>query len=61
MIQVTKPLRAQLSSLQQDELEVFQLIFNNGFFLSVLDESPYSDLRTAQVVKKLLVEEYVWV
>lgn len=59
MIQVHKPLRPPLSSLAQDELEVLQLIYNNGFFLSVLDESPYSDLRTAQVVRKLLKEEYV--
>ena len=59
MLSVNKPLRPPLGQLSKEELEVFQLAFNNGFFQSVLDESPYSDLQTARVVKKLIEGEYL--
>jgi hypothetical protein len=56
---IPKPLNAQLSALQADELDIFQLAMNLAFFQSVLDASPFPDLRTCQVVKALLEREYL--
>lgn len=60
MLQISKPLNASLSALEKEELEVFQLVFNNGFFQSVLDESPFTDLKTSKAVKKLCDGDYVY-
>ncbi|MCP4498463.1 MAG: DUF4388 domain-containing protein [Deltaproteobacteria bacterium] len=60
MLQVAKPLTAPLAGLNKNELEVFQLVFNNGFFQSVLDESPFTDLLTSQLVKKLVDGEFIY-
>jgi hypothetical protein len=59
MLAVPKPLNAQLSALQPDELETFQLALNLGFFQAVLDKSPFADLRTSQLVKGLIEREYL--
>ncbi len=59
MLTVPKPLNAQLSALQPDELETFQLALNLGFFQAVLDKSPFADLRTSQLVKSLIEREYL--
>lgn len=34
---------------------------NLGFFQAVLDESPYTDLKTATIVQRLLDREYIYV
>lgn len=59
MLAVPKPLNPSLSALQADELDVFQLALNLGFFQSILDKSPFPDLRTCQVVKSLIEREYL--
>ncbi len=59
MLQIPKPLNAQLSALQADELDILQLSLNLGFFQAVLDKSPFPDLRTCQVVKSLMEREYL--
>lgn len=59
MLAIPKPLNAQLSALQPDELDILQLAMNLGFFQSVLDKSPFPDLRTCQVVKNLMEREYL--
>jgi pSer/pThr/pTyr-binding forkhead associated (FHA) protein len=59
MLKVAKPLKPPLSKLQPDELDVLQIALNDGFFQSVLDKSPFNDLKTAQIVKGLLDREYL--
>ena len=59
MLAIPKPLNAQLSALQADELDILQLALNLGFFQAVLDKSPFPDLRTCQVVKSLVEREYL--
>jgi pSer/pThr/pTyr-binding forkhead associated (FHA) protein len=58
MIAVAKPLTSPLTALETEELEVFQLVHNLGFFQSVLDQSPYTDLKTATIVQDLINKEY---
>jgi pSer/pThr/pTyr-binding forkhead associated (FHA) protein len=59
MLTVPRPLQPQMSALQADELDVLQLALNLGFFQAVLDKSPFSDLRTCQIVKTLIEREYL--
>lgn len=61
MLSLSKPLKPSLADLGREELEIIQLVHNLGFFQSVLDSSPYTDLKTAEVVKRLLEQEYVFV
>lgn len=61
MLNVSKPLKPALADLSREELEIFQLVHNLGFFQSVLDSSPYTDLKTAQILKSLLDREYIYV
>lgn len=59
MVSVTRPLEARLAELAHDELEVLQIAFNFGFVQSILDGSPYSDVRTAEILKSLLGRGYL--
>ena len=59
MIALPRPLKPPLSKLSPDELEVFQLAMNEGFFQAILDKSPFTDLKTAQLVKGLIDREYL--
>jgi hypothetical protein len=59
IIGVPKPLNVPLTKLQPEELEIFQLVFNQGFFQAVLDLSPYTDLKTSQLVKFLIDNDYL--
>jgi pSer/pThr/pTyr-binding forkhead associated (FHA) protein len=59
MLTVPRPLQPQLSALQPDELDIFQLALNLGFFQAVLDKSPFADVRTCQIVKSLIEREYM--
>lgn len=59
MLAIPKPLQAPLTKLETDELEMFQLALNQGWFQAVLDMSPYSDLKTARLVKSLLDNGYI--
>ncbi len=56
---VPRPLQPQISKLQPDELDVLQLALNLQFFQTVLDKSPFTDLRTCQIVKSLIEREYL--
>lgn len=60
MLSVPKPLNPALADLGREELEVIQLVHNLGFFQSVLDTSPYTDLKTAEIIQTLLEREYVF-
>lgn len=59
MVSLTRPLEARLAELAHDELEVLQVAINMGFVQSILDGSPYSDVRTAEILKKLLKQGYL--
>ncbi len=56
---VCRPIPGQLRSLHEDELDIFQLVFNVGFFQLVLDRSTSSDLATARTVERLLENGYI--
>lgn len=58
-IKLMKPLEPSLADLDKDELDVLQLTHNLPFFQSVLDESYFSDLKTAKIVRKLIKSGYV--
>lgn len=59
MVSLTRPLVARLAELAHDELEVLQVAINMGFIQSILDGSPYSDVRTAEILNKLLKQGYL--
>ncbi len=59
MIVLPRPLKPPLSKLSPDELELIQLAMNEGFFQSILDKSPFTDLKTAQLMKGLIEREYL--
>jgi hypothetical protein len=59
MLLLPKPLKPSLSKLSPDELDVLQIAINDGFFQAVLDRSPFTDLRTSQIVKSLIDREYL--
>ncbi|MCC7072676.1 MAG: FHA domain-containing protein [Deltaproteobacteria bacterium] len=59
MIVLPRPLKPPLSKLSPDELELIQLAMNEGFFQSILDKSPFTDLKTAQLIKGLMEREYL--
>lgn len=56
---VVTPLAAKLSSLAAEELDVFQLVYNYGSLQAVLDRAAISDLNAANILVKLLKENYV--
>lgn len=56
---VPRPLEPLLSQLSSNELDIFQTAMNAGFFQPVLDQSPYSDLQTAEIVHTLLKRGYL--
>ena len=56
---VPRPLEPLLSQLSSNELDIFQTAMNAGFFQPVLDQSPYSDLQTAEIVRTLLKRGYL--
>ena len=59
MMVLPRPLKPPLSKLSPDELELVQLAINDGFFQAILDKSPFTDLKTAQLVKGLIEREYL--
>jgi hypothetical protein len=61
MLSIAKPLNPPLGELGREELEVFQLVHNLGFFQSVLDGSPYTDLKTSTLVQRLIERDYLYV
>jgi hypothetical protein len=59
MLKLPKPMKPPLSKLQPDELDILQIALNDGFFQAVLDQSPFNDLKTAQIVKSLIDRGYL--
>ncbi len=58
---VTAPLTAQLRNLSPEELDIFQAIINSTTVESVMNKSSLADVQTAEILKKLIKEEYVHV
>ncbi len=53
------PLQSPLRSLSASELDVLQLAINFGHVATILNKSPATDLDTAQILLKLLAQNYV--
>jgi len=53
------PLPGPLKNLQGEELDIFQILYKPTPYELLLDLSPYEDLETAQIVKKLLEIKYI--
>ena len=58
-LMVPRPLEPMLTSIEPLELEVFQLIYNDGVLQSVFDHSPATDYETAAAILKLMSNGYV--
>lgn len=56
---IPRPLDASLSTLKPLELDVFQLVWNEGLTQHVFDRSPATDYDTAVGLLRLLSEGYV--
>jgi pSer/pThr/pTyr-binding forkhead associated (FHA) protein len=56
---IPKPLEPSLSSLQANELDVFQLVLNKGLTQKVFDSSSATDYETATALLSLLSQGYI--
>jgi hypothetical protein len=53
------PLEARLSELKPEQLEVFQTVLNHSDLGTIMDRSPFEDLKTSQLLLELLQKGYV--
>jgi hypothetical protein len=58
-IGVVVPLEAKLRELSPDELDVLQLVINEGIIEGVLNRSKASELETAEILGRLMQRGYV--
>lgn len=58
-LRVQLPLVPPLRSLSPEELDVFQIALNSGYFEAILNKSLASDLETARAVVKLISTGYL--
>jgi hypothetical protein len=58
-IGVVVPLEAKLRELSPDELDVLQLVINEGIIEGVLSRSKASELETAEILGRLMQRGYV--
>jgi pSer/pThr/pTyr-binding forkhead associated (FHA) protein len=58
-LQFAFPLPGPLKKLEQEEMDIFQMLYNAVPYELLLDMSPYEDLETVQVVKKLIDLKYI--
>jgi pSer/pThr/pTyr-binding forkhead associated (FHA) protein len=58
-LRIPKPIEAPLSALKPNELDVFQLVWNNGLVQTIFDKSPATDFETAQALLSLMAQGYV--
>lgn len=59
MVKIPSPLESSLTDLSKEELQVFQLAFNQQFFQPILDNSPFSDLKTSTIARDLMAKGYL--
>ncbi len=53
------PLEPRLSELKPEQLDVFQATFNSKSFGLLLDQSPFEDLKTCQLLLDLIQKGYI--
>ena len=58
-VKVSFPLQPPLKELGPEQLDVFQAVLNSSTFGVLLDNSPFEDLKTAQLVLELIQKGYV--
>jgi hypothetical protein len=58
-LKVSTPLEPKLSELKPEQLDVFQAVLNTSTFSTMLDSSPFEDLKTAQILVELMTRGYV--
>jgi pSer/pThr/pTyr-binding forkhead associated (FHA) protein len=58
-IEVIRPLEPLLSSLKPTELDIFQLVLNQGVMQNIFDKSYATDFETAQALMSLINQAYV--
>jgi ribosome-associated protein YbcJ (S4-like RNA binding protein) len=58
-LHMAMPLQPALRDLKPQELDILQLVHNFGYFEQVLNQSPSSDLDTAQAILKLIDNGYL--
>jgi len=58
-LKVSAPLVPKLSELKPEQLDVLQAVYNSSTFGTMLDSSPFEDLKTAQLLVELMQRGYV--
>lgn len=58
-LKVNVPLTAKLSELKPEQLDAFQAVLNSSTFSTMLDSSPFEDLKTAQLLIELMQRGYI--
>jgi hypothetical protein len=58
-LSIALPLEAPLRDLTHEQLDIIQLVLNNGTFQGVLDKSPMSDLDVCTQLASLLTKNYI--
>lgn len=53
------PLTPRLTALTPEQLDVFQEALNAGNMSALLDQSPFEDLKTAQILLELVQKGYI--
>jgi hypothetical protein len=56
---VPKPLEPRVRNLSPDELDIFQLAYNQSEVLDIFNKSQTTDLQTAQIMLKLMAAGYL--
>jgi hypothetical protein len=54
-----RPLTAKLSELKPEQLDTFQSVLNAGSMDNFFDQSPFEDLKTAQLLLDLIQHGYI--
>ncbi len=58
---LAQPLMPPLRALNPTELDVLQLVMNDGLLQAALDHSAHTDLETLTAIQNLIAKEYIFV
>lgn len=58
-VKVPFPLEPKLNQLKPEQLDVFQAVLNSNSMSTLFDNSPFEDLKTAQLLVELIQKNYV--
>jgi hypothetical protein len=53
------PLEPKLSALKPEQLDIFQAVLNGTTMGTLLDTSPFEDLKTSQILLELIQKGYL--